>query len=164
MRSRIAFAGAVAVAAAVAVAVGAMSSSAGTASQGNTLAGAWQQTVIRPAPLPILRSLIVFTADGGAVEMSNEHPTSRSPMFSTWRRVEGRAYVATGIHFRFNPQTGEFVGTNRITRTIELSQDGESYTTTARVTVLDPSGNVLGTGTAVAHAERMEIEAADLQP
>jgi hypothetical protein len=51
----------------------------------------------------------------------------------------GRLYSAIGVHFIFNPQTGGYQGTRKINRTIELSQDGQSYETVARVTTLDPS-------------------------
>jgi hypothetical protein len=70
----------------------------------------------------------------------------------------GRLYSAIGVHFIFNPQTGGYQSTRKINRTIELSQDGQSYETVARVTTLDPSGNVVATFNARASGERMQLE------
>jgi hypothetical protein len=124
----------------------------------NRLAGTWAATVVRPAPLPPLRSLQVINDDGTAIEMSNEPPTTRSPLFSTWKRIEGRLYAATGLHFIFNQQTGEFLGTRKINRTIELSNDGQTFEAVARVTTFDPSGNVIGQGVATGSGQRIQLE------
>ena len=64
---------------------------------------------------------------------------------SSWERIEGRLYAATGMHFLFNAQTGEFLGTRKINRTIELAQDGQSFSLIGRATTFDPGGNVLAT-------------------
>jgi hypothetical protein len=156
---------AVAAAAVAASAVGGtLSASSNPASHANRLTGTWIGTVTRPAPLPALRSLQVFNSDGTAVESSNEPPGTRSPQFATWERIDGRRYAATGQHFIFNPQTGEFVGTRKISRTIELAPDGQTFTAVARVTTLDASGNVVGQGTATATAQRMQVERAADEP
>ena len=144
------------------VAVGAAITPSGKASSGhaspNRLVGTWVQIVNRPAPLPALRSIQVVNRGGTAVETSNEPPGTRSPMLSTWKHLSGRLYAATGSHFIFNPQTGEFQGTRKINRTIEVAPDGQSYATVARVTTFDPLGNVVATFTARASAERMQLE------
>lgn len=150
------------VALAAVVASEAMSAAAGTSSvgksAGNRLAGTWLATVNRPAPLPPLRSLQIFTDDGSAIETSNEPPATRSQLYGSWERIQGRLYAATGVHFLFNPQTGEFLGTRKINRTIELAPDGQSFSAIARVTTLDPNGNVLGSGIATSSGTRMQVE------
>jgi hypothetical protein len=140
------------------VAAAAPSASHGTTPNGNRLAGTWTATVNRPAPLPPIRSMQIFHRDGSAIETSNEPPATRSPMYSSWERIEGRLYAATGVHFLFDPQTGAVTGTRKISRTIELSQDGQTFKAVARVTTFDASGNVVGQGTALATAERVQIE------
>jgi hypothetical protein len=140
------------------VLVTAASAGAGPGKPGMKLAGAWQVTVNRPAPLTPVASLQIYNADGTGIETSNEPPTSRSPMFSSWERIGGRLYAATGVHFLFNPQTGEFLGTRKINRTIEVAKDGQSFTVVARVTTFGPSGNVLGTGVATAAGKRITVE------
>jgi hypothetical protein len=133
-------------------------------SSGNRIAGTWEVTVNRPAPLPPLRSLQVLTVGGGMVETSAEPPATRSPQLGTWERIRGRLYVVTGVHFRFNPQTGAFLGTQKINSTRRLSQNGQSFTAIARVTVFDPDGNVVGTFTATASGKRMQVERIPDQP
>ena len=133
-------------------------------SAGNQLAGTWEVTVNRPAPLPPLRSLQVLTDDGGMVETSNEPPATRSEQYGTWERIQGRLYAVTGVHFRFNPQTGAYLGTNKINSTRRLSQDGQSFAAIARVTVFDPAGNVVGSFTAAASGRRMQVERIPDQP
>lgn len=150
---------------AIVAAVGAMSAGATAAdSSGNQLAGTWQAVVILPAPQPSVHSLQVYTIDGGWVETSDQDPRSRSAMYGAWERIGGRLYAATGVHYLFNPQTGAYQGTRKINRTIELAQDGQSLSITARVTTLDPNGNVLGSFDVTASAVRMQVERLPDQP
>jgi hypothetical protein len=125
---------------------------------GNQLAGTWSVTVNRPAPLPPLTSLQVFTEGGSVLEMANEWPATRSAAYGRWERIEGRLYASTTVFFRFNPQTGVYLGTQKISRTIRLAQDGTAFEHVARVTVLDPSGGVVTTFSATAAGERMQTE------
>jgi hypothetical protein len=146
---------------------GAVSTAAGDAgahSSANQLAGTWEVTVNRPAPLPPLRSLQLITADGGMVETANDPPAGRSPQLGTWERIGGRLYAVTGVHYRFNPQTGAYLGMNKINSTRRLSQDGQSFTAVARVTVLDAAGNAVGSFTATASGTRMQVERIADQP
>jgi hypothetical protein len=136
----------------------------GEDSSRNRLAGTWTVTVNRPAPLPPLRSFQVFTDAGSVIEMANESPATRTASYGSWERVQGRLYAATTVFFRFNPQTGAYLGTQKINRTIRLAQDGETFTHVARVTVLDPDGNVLASFSASASGERMQVERIPDQP
>jgi hypothetical protein len=143
------------------VAAGAAIAPASTASNTHarpTLVGTWTATINLPAPAPPLRSMTVYHVGGTAVETSSEPPGTRSQMFSTWKRIGGRLYAATGRHFVFNPTTGAFEGTRKINRTIELAADGESLKSVARVTTLDPQDNVVATFTARTSAQRMQLE------
>jgi len=98
------------------------------------------------------------------VETSNEPPATRSAQHGTWRRIQGRLYAVTGVHFRFNPQTDAYLGTHKINSTRRLSQDGQSFTAFARVTVFDPGGNVVGSFSATASGKRMQVERIPDQP
>jgi hypothetical protein len=143
----------------VAVAVGAAIAAAGTGSEnGNQLAGTWTVTVNRPAPLPPLTSLQIYTATGTMIESANDI-ASRSPQYASWERVHGREYAATGLFFRFDPQTGAFIGKQKINRTIELSSDGQSFTFQARVTIYDAGGNTVTTIPVSGTGQRLEVEA-----
>jgi hypothetical protein len=158
MKRRLVLLIAVAAALAATVAAGTLSASAERGGKGHRLAGTWIGTVVRPAPLPPVRSVQIFTADGRALESSSEPPGSRSPLYSSWKRIGARLYAVTGVHFIFDPSTGAFAGTRKVNRTIELSPDGETFKAVARVTTYDPNGNVLGQGTATATAQRMHVE------
>lgn len=132
---------------------------AGAASEsaGNQLAGTWTVTVNRPPPLPAVSSLQAYTAQGSMIESGNDG-ASRSPQYATWKRVRGREYAATGIIFRFDPQTGAFLGRMKINRTIELSQDGQSFTFRGSSTVLDANGNVVVSVPSSGSGQRLQVE------
>ena len=127
-------------------------------SSANDLSGAWQATVTLPPPAPPLRSLQVIDRDGTFVETSNEAPVTRTAMLGTWEHVEGRLYAATGVHFRFDPQTGAYLGSRKIDRSIELAPDGQSFAVVAHVTTIDPSGNVIGSFVARSTATRVAVD------
>jgi hypothetical protein len=141
------------------IAVGAVTSAgANTGDAGNELAGTWNVTVNRPAPLPPLASLQVFTSDGSWIEMANESQATRSAQYGSWERIEGRLYAASGVIFRFDPQTGAHVGTMKINRTMRLSQDGQTMTVVAKATLYDLAGHVVSSFPVVATGERMQVE------
>ena len=151
----------------VAVSVaGAAIATADTASNrsGNQLAGTWSVTVNRPAPLAPLASLRVYTGAGSMVESGNDS-ASRSPQYGSWQRVAGREYAETGVFFRFDPQTGAFLGKQKINRTIDLSDDGhlsddgQSFTFQGRATVYDANGNVLASVPVSGSGQRLQVEA-----
>jgi hypothetical protein len=125
---------------------------------GNQLAGTWNVTVNRPAPLPPLASLRVYTGAGSMVE-SGDDSASRSPQYGSWQRVAGREYAETGVFFRFDPQTGAFLGKQKINRTIDLSDDGQSFTFQGRATVYDANGNVLASVPVSGSGQRLQVEA-----
>lgn len=124
---------------------------------GNKLAGTWMVTVNRPAPLPPLASLQVYTSEGSMVESGSES-MSRSPQYASWKRVRGREYAATGVFFRFNPQTGAFLGKQKINRTIDLAQDGQSFTFRGRGTTHDVNGNVVASFPVSGSGQRLQVE------
>jgi hypothetical protein len=157
-----------AVAALAACVIGGMTASAGTSaawrSQANTLAGTWESTINLPAPAPPVQSLQVYNRNGGWVETSNQDPRSRSAMYGSWERIHERLYAATGVHFLFNPETGAYIGTRRINRTVELSDDGQTFKLVAKVTTFDTNGNVLGTFTVRGTGQRLQTERIPEQP
>jgi hypothetical protein len=132
-------------------------------SSGNQLAGTWQVTVTRP-PLHTLTSLQVFTGDGSMIEHASDGSANRSPAFGSWARLEGRLYSATSVFFRFDPQTGAYLGMHKIRRTLRVSEDGQSFTAVARGFILDANGNVIAPTSATAAGTRMEVENIPEQP
>jgi hypothetical protein len=126
-------------------------------SAGNQLAGTWTVTVNRPPPLPAVSSLQAYTAQGSMIESGNDG-TSRSPQYASWERIRGREYAATGLFFRFDPQSGAFLGRMKINRRIELAQDGQSFTFHGSSTVLDANGNVVVSVPASGSGRRLQVE------
>ena len=134
------------------------SAGAGTGDSGNELAGTWTVTVNRPAPLPPLQSLQVFTSDGSLYETANEAPASRTIQVGSWERVGGRLYAATAMFFRFNPATGAHVATQKINKNIRLSDDGQSFTQAVESTTYDLNGNVIATVHVSNQGQRLPVE------
>jgi len=93
---------------AAAVVGAAASAGAGGASKhtGKSLAGAWNAVVRRPAPLPPLASLQVYTKDGSVIETADEPPGSRTTQIGTWQRIGDHLYAATALVFRFDQEIG----------------------------------------------------------
>ena len=159
MSNRTKFSAATAAAVAVVAVGGGVIGTAGATSEsaGNKLAGTWTVTINRPAPLPAVSSLQAYTAQGSMIESGNDG-ASRSPQYASWKRVKGREYAATGLFFRFDPQTGAFVGRMKINRTIELAQDGQSFTFRGSSTILDTNGNVVVSVPASGTGHRLQVE------
>ena len=124
---------------------------------GNQLTGTWTVTVNRPAPLPPLKSVQVYTSSGSFIEMSNEPQASRTAQYGAWERTHGRTYAATGVFYRFDAQ-GSFVGTTKINRTIELAPDGKTFQHIARVGVYDAGDHLVSSVVAKASGVRMPVE------
>jgi hypothetical protein len=134
------------------------SGAAGTRDSGNQLAGTWEVRVNRPAPLPPVLSLQAYTQAGNVIESGNDGSANRSPSYGVWERIGGRLYAASVKFFRFDPQSGAWLGVMKIQRTIQLSEDGQSWTAVGRATQYDVNGNVLLVVPVTATAERMPLE------
>ena len=114
-------------------------------------------TVNRPAPAPPLTSLQVYTGAASMVESANDS-ASRSPQYGSWQRLAEREYAATSVFFRFDPHTGAFAGKQEINRTIELSNNGQSFTFHGHATLYDANGNVLATVPVSGSGQRLQVE------
>jgi hypothetical protein len=156
-RTVLALAALIVLTALVAVGVTATTGIAGTPSKSDQLTGTWNVSLERPAPLPPLKSLQVFTNSGAMIEMANESQASRTAQYGAWERIHGRLYAASGIIYRFDPK-GNFVGTAKVNRTIELGPDGNTFKHIARVSVYDASDHLVTSFVARASGVRMPIE------
>jgi hypothetical protein len=158
MKTKLVTALASACAAAAAIAGGTIAAADAThTNSGNQLAGTWTVAVNRPAPLPPITSLQVYTRAGSMVESGND-TASRSPQYGSWERTEGREYAYTGVFFRFDAATGAFVGKQKINRTIDLSEDGQSFTFHGRATIYDAHDKVLANVPVSGTGERLDVE------
>lgn len=93
----------------------------------------------------------MFHTGGTLTSTDNTPPGRQGPGFGTWKRVNRRSYTAPFQFFNFNAD-GSFAGTQKITRTITVALDGNSYTSVVNFESYDPSGNLVfsGCGTEVA--------------
>lgn len=124
-----------------------------TSPKAKQLEGVWdaQVTVSDPqtgATLRTFRGMTLFIA-GGTLQATNNNPNSpvtTGPQFGTWGYLGHKRYRAHFQFFRFNPD-GSFAGQQRVSRDITLDPGAQSFTSTNTFEILDPSGNVIQTGT-----------------
>lgn len=142
------------------LAVGVVSAGASSRDESReTLAGAWLVTVDRGAAGP-LKSLHTYARGGGFVETANAFPPAgRGPGHGAWRRTGDRQFATTELFFRFDPQTGAFLGYLKLRSHVELGHGGDSFTAVTVAQALDANRNPLGPPrTDSATAERIEVE------
>ena len=122
------------------------------------LEGSWNHTGTRlncstGASLGTFSAMFTFNRGGTFWESGTQlSPALRSPSHGIWSYDANGSYTTAFQFFRFNAD-GTLAGRQIIRQQLELSPDGDSYTTTATAQVLDVNGNVLanncssGTGT-----------------
>jgi len=131
-----------------------------TARRENTrkLEGSWNHTGTRlncstGASMGTFVAMFTFNRGGTFWESGTQiSPALRSPSHGIWSYDSNGSYTTAFQFFRFNAD-GTLAGRQIIRQQVELSQDGNSYTTTATAQVFDVNGNVIanncssGTGT-----------------
>ena len=100
-----------------------------------------------------VRALNLFIHDGSLTETAVN--VLRTPSVGTWRHVEGQTYASTFNFFRYNPN-GTFASRAKVTRSIELSDDGSGFTTTDTVADFDANDALISTTCATETATRPE--------
>ena len=77
-----------------------------------------------------LHALNLYIHDGSMTETAANF--LRTPSVGTWRQVHGDTYTSMFEFFRYNPD-GSFATLARVTRTIELNEEGTRFTSTGTV-------------------------------
>ena len=89
----------------------------------------------------------------------SQTPALRSPGHGVWQREHGhhggRNYSFSFIFYRYNT-SGMFIGSQKITASLELGASGDEFTTHSVVEIFDANGNLVGTGCATAAGTRFE--------
>jgi len=130
-----------------------------------TIQGVWR-TVVTPVncqtgdPLgPPFPGLFTFNKDGTMSEYGigpGSSPALRSPVHGVWQPERGwQNYSFTFTFYRYN-SSGVFIGSQKVTATLELGESGDEFTTHSTVEVLDANGNVIATFCAVNAGTRFE--------
>jgi len=77
---------------------------------------------------------------------SGQTPALRSLSHGVWRQRHGRRnYSFTYIHNRYDA-SGVFIGTRKITGTLDLGISGDSFTTNSLVEAFNADDILIGTG------------------
>ena len=129
-----------------------------SAEEASGIEGVWKTSVtIRQCQnglvLRSLRALNLFVHDGSLTETAAN--VLRSPSVGDWKHVQGHTYSATFWFFRYNPE-GSFASTAKVSRTIELFQDGSHFTSTGTVEDFNADNVLISTSCATETATRAQ--------
>jgi len=128
------------------------------------LEGTWVVTVTQhdcssgtPIGVPF-ESLLTFSLGGTLTETTSNpmfFPALRGPGHGVWNRTGWHTYHASSL--AFITMSGALAKTQKITQTIDMGADPDSFVATdASVQFFDPAGNLLVTGCASATGKRFE--------
>jgi hypothetical protein len=133
--------------------------------QERTIEGVWR-TVVTPRNCltglevaPSFPGLFTFNEGGTMSEYGISPgltPALRSPGHGIWQREHGwRDYSLKFTFYRYNA-SGAFIGSQRVTGTLQLGESGDDFTTSSAIEVLDANDNVVGNGCGTAVGTRFE--------
>lgn len=123
--------------------------------------GTWQvQVTIRNClsgdPIVSFPSLVTYAGGGTVISTTSSlSPALNYPGQGVWHYVGDQRYTGGYMFFRFNT-SGNFIGTQKITQEIEYDRALDQLNITATFEVLDPAGNVVGTGCVTAVGTRFQ--------
>ena len=81
-----------------------------------------------------------------------------------WSRTGPNVFAMTRLFFRFNPQTGAYLGTTKVNATVTVASDRQSITAVSRSEMRDPAGGlVVGGLRSTAAGTRMQVGRIDDQ-
>jgi hypothetical protein len=141
----------------------AQSEGAGSRQGHQGLQGAWrlQVTVVDCYTRQVQRTfpaLAAFAKRGTlTVTTAGQSPALSTTGVGLWRRTEDHRYSAVSESFVFSP-AGVWIQTHRLTRAIDVDIDGDEFTDTVALEILDTGGNVVLTGCATSVGSRFKLE------
>ena len=128
------------------------------------LVGTWDVILSIPGQPPG-RVLATFEGDGTTVESAAAPPALRGASHGVWERIEPYLFSVTRVFFRFNPQNGAFLGTQKVNATVRVAKDGKTFTAVSISEQRDPAGNLIVGGLrGTAQGARLEVEQIPDQP
>jgi hypothetical protein len=130
-----------------------------------TIVGVWR-TMVTPrncqtgaAVAPAFPGLFAFNEGGTMSEYGISpglSPALRSPGHGVWKRAHGWQDYSLSFTFYRYDVNGLFIGSQKITATLELGASGNDFTTSSSVEVLDAADNQIGNFCATAAGMRFE--------
>ncbi len=130
--------------------------------------GAWELKVTlrscqTGAPIKTFRAISTFGDGGTLIETgASDMPPLQGPGQGFWRHTGGTNYTAVLKLFCFN-HDGTFAGNEKVTRNIELSDNGNEFTATACIEVFDTEDRLVQTGCATVTAKRFQSQAREFE-
>ncbi len=128
---------------------GSSSAVAQAASDADPAEGTWESAItIRDCTsgttLTTFIGVSQFARGGTLTATNNQPPASQNLAFGNWKRNVGGGYTSSFRFFRFAAD-GHSTGTQKVTRTLTLSVDGNAMTGSIAAQIVDPSGALLQT-------------------
>jgi hypothetical protein len=106
-----------------------------------------------------LSGLFTFNQGGTMSEYGigpGSSPALRSPGHGVWQRDHGwQDYSFAFTFYRYNA-SGVFLGSQRVSATLELGAGGDEFSSRSAIEILDVNGAVIGSGCATAVGTRFE--------
>ena len=131
-------------------------------SQAGRIEGTWRvQLTVRNCqtgePLRSFPALFIFGPGGTlTATTAGQSPALFSPNLGVWGHTNGNTYSAVSEAFVFSP-AGAWIQTHRLTRTIDLGNDADSFTDEIKLEILGTTGNLIATGCGSSVASRLEL-------
>jgi hypothetical protein len=130
----------------------------------HSLEGAWWVTVTQyncatGAKRPPFSSMLLFSRGGTLTETTSNPgflPGQRSIGIGTWAREEHGTYSASDVAYIQFTGNGFTQGTQKLTHSITLDRDADSFTDEATVQFNDATGALILSGCASASATRLQ--------
>jgi hypothetical protein len=124
------------------------------------LEGVWNVVVtIRDAagnPIRSFQAMNMYIDGGEFEEFGVGTPASqRGPGMGVWQREGEDRYSAMLEFFRFNTD-GTFAGTQKVTRAIELNAGKDTFTSSAKIQILDINGQLIQSSVGTETATRFK--------
>ena len=126
----------------------------------NGLEGTWRvQLTVQVCQGPVLKTfpaLFAF-AKGGTLTYATtgQLPSATTTGLGVWKHTNGHSYSAVSEVFIFSP-AGAWTQTHRLTRAIDVSNDGDHFTDTVALQIFDTNGNQIVTGCGTSVGSRMK--------
>src|SRR5262249_40346151 len=130
--------------------------------ESHSLEGTWRlQVTVRDCQtgqtIRTFPAMFTFAKGGTAtVTTAGQLPSLFTPGLGVWRHTEGHTYSAVSEAFVFSA-AGAWIQTHRLSRTIDLGNDADSFTDEIKLEILGTTGNLIATGCGSSVASRLEL-------
>jgi len=127
----------------------------------NGLAGTWRlQLTVRDCQTGAVQrtfpALAAFSKGGTlTLTTAGQLPSLSTTGLGVWRHTNGHSYSAVSEAFVFSP-AGAWIQTHRLTRAIDIGDDGDEFTDTVALQIFDTNGNQIVAGCATSVGSRMK--------